>query len=65
MNAREYYEEHLCVGDYYDEGRRVSGEWQGLGVERLGLVGRVLAGDFLCTRPLTAESFITGLMMEN
>jgi len=22
-NAREYFEEHLCVGDYYDEGQRV------------------------------------------
>jgi hypothetical protein len=24
-NAREYFEEHLCVGDYYDEGQRVAG----------------------------------------
>lgn len=46
-NAREYFAEHLCVGDYYDEGQRVSGEWQGLGAERLGLVGRVRAEDFL------------------
>ncbi|MCU0771366.1 MAG: relaxase domain-containing protein [Verrucomicrobia bacterium] len=46
-NAREYFEEHLCVGDYYDEGQRVSGEWQGLGAERLGLAGRVRADDFL------------------
>ena len=23
QNAREYFEEHLCVGDYYDEGQRV------------------------------------------
>jgi hypothetical protein len=22
-NAREYFEEHLCVGDYYDEGHPV------------------------------------------
>ena len=29
-NAREYFEEHLCVGDYYDEGQRVAGEWLGL-----------------------------------
>ena len=28
-NAREYFEEHLCVGDYYDEGHRVAGEWIG------------------------------------
>ena len=24
-NAREYFKEHLCVGDYYDEGQRVAG----------------------------------------
>ena len=46
-NAREYFEEHLCVGDYYDEGQRVSGEWQGIGAARLGLVGKVRADDFL------------------
>jgi conjugative relaxase-like TrwC/TraI family protein len=46
-NAREYFEEHLCVGDYYDEGQRVSGEWLGLGAEQLGLSGKVRADDFL------------------
>jgi conjugative relaxase-like TrwC/TraI family protein len=46
-NAREYFEEHLCVGDYYDEGQRVAGEWFGLGAQRLGLAGRVRADDFL------------------
>ncbi len=46
-NAREYFEEHLCVGDYYDEGQRVAGEWAGLGAERLGLSGKVRAEDFL------------------
>src|SRR5580704_17989750 len=46
-NAREYFEEHLCVGDYYDEGQRVFGEWVGLGAERLGLSGKVRADDFL------------------
>ncbi len=46
-NAREYFEEHLCVGDYYDEGQRVSGEWVGLAAERLGLSGKVRADDFL------------------
>ena len=44
---REYFEEHLCVGDYYDEGQRVSGEWFGLGAERLGLSGKVRAEEFL------------------
>jgi conjugative relaxase-like TrwC/TraI family protein len=46
-NAREYFEEHLCVGDYYDEGQRVAGEWIGLGAERLNLSGKVRAQDFL------------------
>ena len=30
-NAEEYFEEHLAVGDYYDEGQRITGEWIGLG----------------------------------
>src|ERR1017187_1089399 len=46
-NAQESFEEHLCVGDYYDEGQRVAGEWIGLGAERLGLAGKVRAEDFL------------------
>ena len=46
-NAEEYFEEHLAVGDYYDEGHRVAGEWFGLGAQRLGLVGKVHAEDFL------------------
>ena len=40
-------EERLCVGDYYDEGQRVTGEWFGSGVEYLGLAGEVRADDFL------------------
>jgi len=23
-NAKEYFEEHLCVGEYYDEGQQVA-----------------------------------------
>lgn len=46
-NAKEYFEEHLCVGDYYDEGQRVAGEWVGAGAERLGLSGKVEAEAFL------------------
>ena len=45
-NAKEYFEEHLCVGDYYTEGQQVTGEWFGLGGERLGLSGKVLADEF-------------------
>ena len=39
-NAEQYFEEHLCVGDYYKEGQRVSGEWVGVGAERLALSGK-------------------------
>ena len=46
-NAEEYFEEHLAVGDYYDEGQRVAGEWIGLGAQRLDLSGKVRAEDFL------------------
>lgn len=46
-NAREYFEEHLCVGDYYNEGERVAGQWVGLGAERLGLYGKVRGDAFL------------------
>jgi conjugative relaxase-like TrwC/TraI family protein len=46
-NAQGYFEEHLCVGDYYDEGQRVAGEWIGLGAEKLELAGKVRAEDFL------------------
>jgi len=35
-NAQEYFEEHLCVGDYYNEGQRVAGEWVGWAREDLG-----------------------------
>ncbi len=58
-NAEEYFAEHLAVGDYYDEGQRVAGEWNGLGAERLGLIGKVRAEDFLrlCENqnPVTGE----------
>ena len=35
------------MGDYYDEGQRVTGEWFGVGAEYLGLSGKVRADDFL------------------
>ncbi|MGH7994002.1 MAG: MobF family relaxase, partial [Limisphaerales bacterium] len=46
-NAKEYFEEHLCVGDYYDEGQRVTGQWFGLGAKRLSLSGKVGSEAFL------------------
>lgn len=32
-NAREYFEEHLCVGDYYQEGHQVAGAEFGHGLD--------------------------------
>lgn len=46
-NAKEYFEEHLSAGDYYSAGRKVTGEWCGLGAEKLGLKGAVKEADFL------------------
>src|SRR5437879_2770491 len=36
-----YASNHLQHGDYYAEGERVVGHWQGQGAERLGLSGGV------------------------
>src|SRR5580704_10611996 len=59
-NAEQYFEEHLCVGDYYNEGQCVSGEWFGVGAERLGMSGKVHAEEFvrLCENknPSTGET---------
>jgi conjugative relaxase-like TrwC/TraI family protein len=59
-NAREYFEEHLCVDDYYNEGQRVSGTWFGLGAGQLCLSGKIRADDFLrlCSNqhPVTGET---------
>ena len=41
INAKQYFEEHLCAGDYYSESERVLGQWLGKGAELLGLSGRV------------------------
>jgi conjugative relaxase-like TrwC/TraI family protein len=46
-NARDYFREHLCVGDYYADGQTISGEWIGRGAEMLGLEGRVREKEFL------------------
>jgi len=35
-DAKEYFSEHLSVGDYYSEGQQVSGQWYGEGAEKLG-----------------------------
>ncbi len=46
-NARSYFAEHLCVGDYYTESERVRGEWLGVGAAMLGLSGVVEQEQFI------------------
>jgi conjugative relaxase-like TrwC/TraI family protein len=46
-NAKQYFREHLGAGDYYSEGQKVTGEWLGLGAEKLGLHGPVGEHSFL------------------
>ena len=40
-NAKEYFKESLSKEDYYSEGQEITGEWQGIGAEKLGLSGPV------------------------
>jgi conjugative relaxase-like TrwC/TraI family protein len=46
-NAKEYFREHLCIGDYYAQGQTVAGEWFGLGADKLGLKGTVGEQEFM------------------
>ncbi len=45
-----YAQRHLEHSDYYDEHRRVQGEWQGRGAELLGLRGDVASEQFEAVR---------------
>jgi conjugative relaxase-like TrwC/TraI family protein len=47
VNARQYFREHLSVGDYYSQGAKVDGVWLGEGANRLGLNGTVNEAAFL------------------
>ena len=49
-NGRGYSAKHLQHKDYYAEGERVVGQWQGVGAQRLGLSGDVLEKDFEAVR---------------
>jgi conjugative relaxase-like TrwC/TraI family protein len=55
-----YAQRHLEHSDYYDEHRRVQGEWHGRGAELLGLRGEESQKQFEAVReglhPETAES---------
>ncbi len=45
-----YSERHLQHSDYYAEGERVTGTWQGRGAELLGLSGQVESEEFEAVR---------------
>ena len=47
QNAKTYFREHLCVGDYYSQGQTIPGEWFGQGASKLALVGPVRESAFL------------------
>src|ERR1700679_256049 len=46
-SAKEYFREHLSIGDYYAEGQAVTGQWFGGAAEKLGLKGSVGEKEFL------------------
>src|SRR5258708_7361448 len=46
-NAKSYFREHLCAGEYYAEAQKMTGEWFGKGAEKLGLEGVVKENHFL------------------
>ncbi len=48
--AAGYAQRHLEHSDYYDEQRRVRGEWHGRGAELLGLTGEVTRDQFEAVR---------------
>ena len=58
-NGRGYAANHLVHRDYYAEGQRVVGQWQGRGAAELGLVGEVTEVQFESIRqglhPATGE----------
>jgi conjugative relaxase-like TrwC/TraI family protein len=45
-NAKEYFAQSLKREDYYSEGQEVSGDWNGMAAEKLGLSGAVTQADF-------------------
>ena len=49
-NGSTYLKNHLRANDYYSKGERVSGEWVGIGAEKLGLNGEVTPEQFEALR---------------
>src|SRR5271169_1089967 len=58
-DGKGYSSRHLEHSDYYSEGERVAGEWNGRGAELLGFSGAVNTADFEALRqglnPATGE----------
>jgi len=58
-NGDTYLKNHLRANDYYSKGERVTGEWVGIGAEKLGLRGEVTPEQFEALRsnhhPLSGE----------
>jgi conjugative relaxase-like TrwC/TraI family protein len=46
-SAKDYFAEHLAVGEYYAEGQSTRGVWFGQGAQRLGLPESVTSDEFL------------------
>jgi conjugative relaxase-like TrwC/TraI family protein len=46
-NAKAYFQDHLTVGDYYDQDKKVAGHWHGVAAQALGLRGVVNQEQFL------------------
>ena len=45
-NAKEYFKQSLKREDYYSQGQEISGDWQGIGAQKLGLSGAVTTEAF-------------------
>jgi conjugative relaxase-like TrwC/TraI family protein len=58
-NGGTYLKNHLRPNDYYSKSERVTGEWVGIGAEKLGLSGEVTVEQFEALRsnhhPLSGE----------
>ncbi len=68
-NGSGYAERHLERNDYYAEGERVTGQWFGIGAEKLGLKGPVQLEQFERLRqgldPETGEQLRQRIGLEN
>src|SRR5690242_6627828 len=45
-NAKEYFKQSLKREDYYTEGQDISGDWQGIGAQKLGLSRSLTTAEF-------------------